>query len=113
MCFSFFLSTQRKKNVFSVLYFEHMVTRKKKTHVQIPFEILGEFFTDAGKPIRVVLSRITVVYALLGAFGAVLFLQGMLDLVGTDVDPFAPIAMTIGAMFLLGSALMISVMLES
>lgn len=87
--------------------------RKKKVHVQSPFEILGEFFTDVRKPVHVVLRRVTVVYALLGAFGAILFLQGMLDLVGTDVDPFAPIAMTIGAMFLLGSGLLISVMIES
>lgn len=85
---------------------------KKTHHVESPFEALGEFFTDAGRPIHFVIKRMTLVYGLLGAFGALLFWQGMWALAGTVPDPFAPIAMTIGAMLLLGSALLISVMVE-
>jgi hypothetical protein len=85
---------------------------KKIHHVESPFEILGDFFTDIAKPIHFAVRRIAIVYGLLGAFGAMLFWQGMWALAGTVHDPFAPIAMTIGAMLLLGSGLLISVMLE-
>lgn len=74
--------------------------------------VWSDFFTKAGKPIHFTIRRIAVVYALLGAFGALLFLKGMLVLVVASSDPFAPVVMTLGGMLLLGSALLISIELE-